>query len=82
MKLLNLVNGLLTLAPYYDHGGEGYPLAADHDIIYATATDRPLSPEDVERMIGFGWFQPEVEYAGDEMTPSDYDPEESWAAYA
>jgi hypothetical protein len=81
MKLSHLIQGLNILAPYYDEQ-DGYHLGAEHDIIYAYATDKPVSSVDVAKMINLGWFQPQVDYEKeDEMSSSDYDPDAGWAAY-
>jgi len=62
--------GVSLLRPYYKDP-DGYHLGADHDVIYAYATDNPLGGDDVERMRELGWFQEH----------DDYDPEESWWAH-
>jgi len=73
MKLSNFIKGLNTLQPYYKDG-DGYYIGAEHDQFYACQTERPLTPEDVQKMRDLGWFQPEQEdYA-------EYDPENGWSA--
>jgi hypothetical protein len=78
MKLSNLIDGLTTLRPYYDDQ-DGYHTGAEHDQIYAYATSRPLTPEDVAKMKELGWFQPDASPKDDEDPP--YDPEEGWSAF-
>jgi len=82
MKTHNLVAGLSVLAGYYDKP-DGYNTGAEHDVVYAYKTSRPLSREDVTKMLELGWIQEEVEGTGDDgaLTVDDYNPDESWAAY-
>lgn len=81
MKLSDIIKGLQTLAPYYTDP-EGYHTAAEHDVLYAYPTDRPLSRPDVEKMVALGWFQEEVEIPdGGDFQADHYDPEEGWAAF-
>ena len=75
MNLNNFIEGLKTLHPYYDNG-DGYHISAKHDQFYVSATDRPLTPEDVQKMRGLGWFQEDE----DDDEPA-YDPEECWSAF-
>jgi hypothetical protein len=70
MKLSNFIEGLKTLQPYYKDG-DGYNIGAEHDIFYAFKTERPLTPEDVQKMVLLDWFQEEDEY----------NPEQGWCAY-
>ena len=74
MRLGNFIAGLQTLQPYYDDG-DGYHIGAEHDQFYANSTDKPLTPQDVQKMLELGWFQPEQE----EGEP--YDPAEGWSAF-
>lgn len=73
MKLSNFIDGLKILQHYYDN--DGYTIGAEHDQFYAYATDRPLSPEDVQKMRDLDWFQPEQD------DDADYDPDEGWSAF-
>lgn len=66
-----LIDGLTILMPYYDGN---YNVGADHDVIYAYGTDRPLLPEDVERLHGLGWRQRGVK-------PPAYEPGDPWRYY-
>ena len=72
MRTRDLIEGLQTLMPYYDNQN-GYYNDADHDVFYAGATDRPLSDEDVDKMIALGWQQ--------EYDERDYDQDFSRADY-
>ncbi len=74
MKLSNFIEGLKTLQPYYKDG-DGYHIGAEHDQFYAYATERPLTPEDVQKMRNLGWFQPEME------DDAEYDFENGWSAF-
>ena len=79
VKLTELVDGLNTLKPYYDD--KEYVLGAEHDIFYAYATARPLSPDDVQKMIALGWFQEGQRGDDSEFEAKHYDPNEDWAAF-
>lgn len=78
MTLDKFLTGIEILKCYYAEPN-GYKLAAEHDIIYLFATERPMIVEDVMAMYELGWFQPEVSNDGDD--PELYNPEEGWAAY-
>ena len=71
MKLSELVQGIQILSTYYDDP-DGYHVGADHDVLYLYATDRPLSAEDVTRMLSLGWFQ---------ESGTTYDAEEAWQSF-
>jgi hypothetical protein len=74
MKLSNFLDGLNTLRPYYNNP-DGYHIGAEHDQFYAYATDKPLMPEDVQKMRDLGWFQPDM------ADDAPYGPEEGWSAF-
>ena len=78
MLLSKLIQGLQIFQKYYNT--DGYNTGAEHDQFYAYATDKPLSEEDLRRVVVLGWFQDDVEFE-DEFKPSDYDPEHGWSAY-
>lgn len=80
MTLENFMKGLDILKPHYTKP-DGYHLGAEHDQIYVYATDTPVSADDVAELLGFGFFQPEVKFEGDEPTVADYNPEEGWSLY-
>ena len=77
MKLSNFIDGLSILRPYYTDG-DGYHIGAEHDQFYAYATDKPLTPEDQQRMVALGWFQPGYGMSEDE---GEYDPDNGWSAF-
>ena len=82
MELSKILEGLQTLQPFYD--GKEYVTGAEHDVLYAYATKRPLPPELVQKMVDLGWFQEDEEGLipeGEEFAAKHYSPEESWTAY-
>lgn len=80
MKFSELLAGLNILASYYDNRDD-YHTGAEHDKISCYATDHPLSPEDVQRMIDLGWRQA-VDYdENDEFTVACYEPSATWEAF-
>lgn len=81
MKVSDVIAGLQILQPYYMDPG-GYNVGSGHDTIYAYPTRRPVSPDDVARMVELGWIQEEVNRGGDDdFRAEHYDPGEPWAAY-
>ena len=78
MKTKSIIEGLTILNKYYDDP-DGWHTGADHEILYARATDKPVSPEDVARLVELKWFQPEVPMDDDDNRV--YVPGEGWAAY-
>jgi hypothetical protein len=78
MKTSDLIEGLTILKPYYDRE---HTVDAGREVLYASATKRPLTPEDVQRMVALGWIQEDVDHGDDDFGPQHYDPEEGWAAY-
>jgi hypothetical protein len=77
MKLHELSQAIQILTPYYDDP-DGYHVGAEHDVMYLYATDRPLSAEDVARMLALGWFQ---ESGATDDDPEAYDAEEGWQSF-
>jgi hypothetical protein len=74
-----LVEGLQILLPYYKNGAESYAVSAQHDILFASSTDKPLEEKHLRRLLELGWFQPEVENG--ESSIDNYDVSEYWAAH-
>ncbi|MFT6151366.1 MAG: hypothetical protein ACJAY9_000755 [Flavobacteriales bacterium] len=66
--------GLLILEKYRKN--DNFGIGAEHDVIYAYQTSKPLSEEDFLQMIQLGWFQTDVE--NEEESFDKYDPEEGW----
>jgi len=56
MSTLNLIKGLQLLETFRTDKG-GYTTSAEHDVIYAYATDIPLTNEAKMKMFDLGWFQ-------------------------
>jgi hypothetical protein len=81
MTTRNIIEGLQTLMPFYDKP-DGYHVGAEHDVIYGYATDKPLTPEALAKMIELGWHQEYDERDYDEdFSAADYRPDEGWHAY-
>ena len=76
MKLGEFIDGLNILRPYYKDG-DGYHIGAEHDVFYAYKTERPLSDEDVKKMVELGWFQEDGIHEGE----GEYSPDEGWSAF-
>jgi hypothetical protein len=74
MKLNKFLEGLAVLRPHWKDP-DGHHLGADHDVIYAYATDTPLSETELARLAELGWFQQDV------ADGDPYSPEDGWSAY-
>ena len=81
MKTQQVIDGLVLLQKYRDHK-DSYDIGADHEVIYAYSTTRPLTTQDIQKMIDLGWHQ---EYDGRDYNKdfdiSDYRHDETWHAY-
>ena len=73
MKTRDLMAGMSIIIKYYDTP-DGYHTACEHDQIYMFATDKPISPEHVQELHAYGWFQEGIE-------EPEYSPYESWSAF-
>jgi hypothetical protein len=80
MKFDAFLEGLTILRRHITAEGGGYHIGAEHDQFYVYATNIPLAPEDVKRMVDLGWFQPD-RGAGKATGPETYDPGEGWSAF-
>ena len=81
MTTKNIIKGL-TILEKYRKDKDGYTLAAEHDQIYAFATDTPVKEEDLKVLIKMGWFQPEVDIGDDnDFMAKHYDAEENWSCF-
>lgn len=78
MTNANVIEGLTILQKYYEER-PGYNIGADHDVIYAYATDKPVEPDDLLSLERLGWHQSDVPRDENDVRP--YDPNESWWAY-
>lgn len=76
MKTKDIITGMQILAPYYKEPN-GYHTGADHDVIYAYATDSPVSTDDIAALVSLGWFQS----GGANDDGGKYSPDESWQAF-
>jgi len=68
-----IIEGMQILLTYQDEPN-GYHTGADHEVIYMYATDRPVSPEDLEKLAALGWHQEGEEDGG-------YDEDEGWYSF-
>lgn len=78
MKLSAFVDGINILRAYYDDP-DGYHIGAEHDEFYMYATDKPVSDDDLKKLLALGWFQSDG--GAHEETPQDYNPESGWMAF-
>ena len=81
METQKIIDGLQLLEKYRDKQN-GFNTGADHDVIYAYATDKPLDGKDLSKMIELGWHQEHdgVDYNSD-FCPAEYRVDESWHCY-
>jgi hypothetical protein len=81
MKTQNIIMGLQILLAYYNNHG-GYHVEAEHDMIFASATDKPLSDASLKAIIALGWHQ---DHNGTnhnkDFVASDYEADEPWFCY-
>lgn len=81
MKTVDIIEGLQILETYRS-SKNGFSTGAEHDQIYACATDNPVDEDDVKKLAKLGWFQESAACSGDDgWVASDYDPDEGWTAY-
>ena len=78
MNLKDFLAGINILSPYYDKP-DGYCIGAEHDQFYMYATDRPLTPEDAQKMVDLNWFQEDSDR--DDDGNLIYDDENGWSAF-
>jgi alkylation response protein AidB-like acyl-CoA dehydrogenase len=71
MNLKNFIKGIRLLRPFYADP-DGYHIQAEHDQFFMDATNRPVPREIVKELKDLGWFQPNVDKDG-------YDISESWS---
>jgi hypothetical protein len=75
MTTAKIIEGLTILEKYHNHP-DGYNCDAEHDVLHAHRTDRPLKADDLSRMIAIGWLQERRDLQTD-----GYDPEEGWCCF-
>ena len=80
MKTTAVIEALTILQKYRDKT-DGFDVGAEHDTLYAYATDRAVCDVDVVRLIDLGWFQEDAITGGEDFALEHYDREESWACY-
>ena len=80
MQTNGIIEGLTILEKYRDDTNV-YNIGAEHDIIYAYATDKPVEEKDLKRLIELGWFQEDCLNSDGEFTLDCYSSEEGWCAY-
>lgn len=81
MKTKNIVEGLQILMPYYDQP-DGYHASAEHDVLSVYPTDKPMSIDDVAKLVCLGWSQDydDRDY-NRSFTTDDYRSSEGWRAF-
>lgn len=68
----NIIEGMQILLTYQDNQND-FHTGADHEVIYMYATDRPVSPEDLEKLAALGWHQ--------ECEDDGYNKDEHWYVF-
>lgn len=85
METAAIIEGL-TILERYRADPDGHNTEADHAMIHAFRTDRPVEGTDLDRLVKLGWFQ-EAGYCDDDVETDEkfaaqhYDPNESWTCY-
>lgn len=79
MKTTAIIEGLQILEKYRDKP-DGFNCGAEHDEIHAYPTDKPLSTEDLGKMIELGWLQTRPDYST-AFSASDYRVNEGWYCF-
>lgn len=80
MKTKDIIEGLSILEKYRDTP-DGYNCSAEHDVLHAYATDKPVEQPDLDRLIELGWRQEVFAGADDDVVATHYDPMESWYCF-
>jgi hypothetical protein len=80
VRTRDIIEGLTILEKYHDKAG-GFNCGAEHDVLYAYPTDKPVKKKDLDRLIKLGWRQHEVDTGEDDFAAKHYDPAEGWSAY-
>ena len=78
MSTKDVVTEMQILLQYYDHPDCNHT-SAEHDVIYMSATDKPISAEDLAKLKELAWFQTDVEE--DDDGHADYDADEGWQTF-
>lgn len=87
MKTKDIIEGLVILQKYRD-SQDGFETGAEHDMLYAYPTDRPVEQPDLDRLIELRWSQEDTLDNADEddeddgeFKASQYNPESSWYCF-
>ena len=81
MTTKKVIEGL-TILEKYRANEDGSNTGAEHDQIYAYATEKPVNDDDLKRLVELGWFQQDVETGDDdEFGVKHYDAEEGWSCF-
>lgn len=75
MRTIDIIEGL-TILQKYRTSQQGFDVGAEHDELFAYATDLPLSVDDLARMRELGWRQ--TNWGNNNR---DYDVSEGWGCY-
>jgi len=78
VRLSNFRGGLDIFARYFKNP-DGYYIGGEHDVVYVSATDEPLSAKDLQAVIALGWIQDGM--ANRQFDAECYNPDESWMAF-
>lgn len=80
MTTKTVIEGLTILEKYREKP-DGYNTGAEHDQIYAYATDKPVDEADLKRLVELGWFQEDAETGDEEFGVKHYDADVGWTCY-
>ncbi len=80
MTTTAIIEGLTILEKYRDKPG-GFNCGAEHDILYAFATDSPVETGDLSRLVELRWFQEDVDCGDDDFGVNHYNQDEGWACF-
>lgn len=80
MQTRAIIEGL-TILQKYRNSQDGYDCGAEHDVLYAYATDRPVEQPDLDRLVELNWFQEDVGEDDEQFTAALYNPDEGWACF-
>jgi hypothetical protein len=70
MTIPELIESLEIFQRYFE-GSAPFAISAEHDEIWITATDLPISEQDIKRLRELGWQQPD-------WLTDEYDPGATW----
>jgi hypothetical protein len=82
MRTQDIVAGINLLLHYYDTP-DGFHISCKHDELRMYATSRPLTEDDLDKIISLGWHQ-EHDGRGDyseDFAPKHYMSDACWVSY-